>query len=163
MAIGISVDEVHRARKADIGYMRNVFPLLDLGWRRDDCARYLEEQGLTAFGKSSCLGFHDDAFWARLKTDSPEEWADAVDFDRAIRHGSAKANADGHLLRGQFYLHRQRGPRPDRPALPEDPGDGPPGCRPWICPRPDRPPSRARRHHRRSARSCQSGRAGGVE
>jgi hypothetical protein len=26
MAIGISVDEVHRARDADVAYMRNVFP-----------------------------------------------------------------------------------------------------------------------------------------
>jgi hypothetical protein len=28
MAIGISVDEVHRARDADVAYMRNVFPLI---------------------------------------------------------------------------------------------------------------------------------------
>lgn len=29
-AIGISVDEVHRAKDADVAYPRNVFPLLDL-------------------------------------------------------------------------------------------------------------------------------------
>ncbi|MGC5033895.1 hypothetical protein [Micromonospora sp. DT229] len=46
MAIGISVDEVHRARDADVGYMRNVFPLLDLGWRRTDCLRFLTDHGL---------------------------------------------------------------------------------------------------------------------
>lgn len=28
MAIGITVDEVHRARDADVAYMRNVFPLI---------------------------------------------------------------------------------------------------------------------------------------
>lgn len=54
--IGISVDEIHRARDADVAYMRNTFPLLELGWRRDDCRRYLNENGLTGFGKSSCIG-----------------------------------------------------------------------------------------------------------
>jgi 3'-phosphoadenosine 5'-phosphosulfate sulfotransferase (PAPS reductase)/FAD synthetase len=102
--IGISVDEVHRARDADVAYMRNTFPLLELGWRRDDCERYLNEHGLTGFGKSSCIGcpFHDDGFWAALKANSPAEWADAVDFDRQIRHGSARANADGHPMRGRY-------------------------------------------------------------
>ena len=59
-AIGISVDEIHRARSADVGYMRNVFPLLDLGWRRGDCVRYLRDQGWHGAVKSSCLGcpFH---------------------------------------------------------------------------------------------------------
>ena len=56
------------------------------------------------------MPFHDDGFWTALKADSPAEWADAVAFDAAIRHGSARANADGHPLRGQFFLLRQRVP-----------------------------------------------------
>lgn len=142
MSIGISVDEIERARSADVAYMRNTFPLLDLGWRRGDCARYLAQHGLSGFGKSSCIGctFHDDAFWVRLKTDSPAEWADAVDFDRAIRHGSARANADGHPLRGQFFLHRQRVPL-DRVVLRPQPvpREDAPGCGPWTCPHPAEP------------------------
>lgn len=142
MAIGITVDEVHRARDADVAYMRNVFPLLDLGWRRGDCTAYLEQHGVVGVGKSSCIGcpYHDDTFWARLKVDSPAEWADAVAFDAAIRHGSARANADGHPLRGQFFLHRQRVPldrvvlRP-RPQAHNSDGDVP-GCGPWTCPHP---------------------------
>lgn len=139
MAIGISVDEVHRARTADVRYMRNTFPLLDLGWNRDDCASFLAEHGLGDTPKSSCVGcpYHDDNFWARLKADSPGEWADAVAFDHAIRNGSARANADGHPLRGQYFLHAQRVPldqvvlRP-RTARQEDQ----PGCGPWTCPHP---------------------------
>ena len=30
-AIGISTDEFHRAKDSDVNYLRNVFPLLDLG------------------------------------------------------------------------------------------------------------------------------------
>ncbi|GAA3292663.1 hypothetical protein GCM10020218_068000 [Dactylosporangium vinaceum] len=145
IAIGISVDEVHRARDADVAYMRNVFPLLDLGWRRGDCVTYLEQHGLSGVGKSSCLGcpFHDDHFWASLWAGSPAEWADAVAFDAAIRHGSARANADGHPLRGQFFLHRQRVPldqvvlRPKSAISDTGDGDGDaPGCGPWTCPHP---------------------------
>lgn len=75
MAIGISLDEIGRARDADVGYMRNVFPLLDLGWRRDDCLRYLRQHGLGDTPKSSCVGcpFHDDGFWLRLREHSPKE------------------------------------------------------------------------------------------
>lgn len=57
MAIGISVDEVHRARDADVGYMRNAFPLLDLGWRRGDCVAFLAEHGLADTPRSACVGF----------------------------------------------------------------------------------------------------------
>jgi 3'-phosphoadenosine 5'-phosphosulfate sulfotransferase (PAPS reductase)/FAD synthetase len=144
MAIGISLDEIGRARDADVGYMRNTFPLLDLGWRREDCLRYLQEHGLADTPKSSCLGcpFHDDAAWARIKATNPAEWDDVVAFDRAIRHGSARANAEGHPLRGQFFLHRQRVPLDQatlKPRTTEEPDA--PGCGPWTCPHPEAPPA----------------------
>ncbi|MEV5691966.1 hypothetical protein [Micromonospora globbae] len=136
MAIGISLDEIGRARDSDAGYMRNVFPLLDLGWRRDDCLRYLHRQGLGDTPKSSCVGcpFHDDGFWIRLREHSPKEWADAVAFDRAIRHGSARASATGHPLRGQFFLHRQRVPLDEVVLRPRPQPADAPGCGPWTCP-----------------------------
>jgi 3'-phosphoadenosine 5'-phosphosulfate sulfotransferase (PAPS reductase)/FAD synthetase len=140
ISIGISVDEVMRARDSDVRYMRNTFPLLDLGWRREDCLRFLARQGLPDTPKSSCLGcpYHDDRFWARLKENNPLEWADAVAFDEAIRHGSARANADGHPLRGTFYLHPSRVPLAEavlRPRPEGSRGGDSPGCGPWTCPR----------------------------
>jgi hypothetical protein len=83
--------------------------------------------------------FHDDTFWAQLKRDNPAEWADAVAFDTAIHNESARANADGHPLRGQFFVHRQLVPidqvvlRP-RPARAADADTS--GCGPWTCPHP---------------------------
>lgn len=44
-----------------------------------------------------------------MRDERPDEWADALDFDRAIRNGSARANAQGQPLRGQ-NLHRSRVP-----------------------------------------------------
>jgi hypothetical protein len=142
MAIGISVDEVHRARDADVGYMRNVFPLLDLGWRRGDCSAFLAEHGLADTPRSACLGcpFHTDLEWVRLRHEDPAGWADAVAFDAAIRHGSARANADGHPLRGQFFLHRQRVPLDHVVLRPRsDDQQETPGCGPWSCPHPAEP------------------------
>ena len=79
--------------------------------------------------------FHDDRFWHDLKTNHPVEWADAVAFDHAIRHGSAKANADGHPLRGSYYLHPSRVPLDQAAPRPRSVrSDDQPGCGPWTCP-----------------------------
>ncbi|MDG4795068.1 hypothetical protein [Micromonospora sp. WMMD1082] len=139
MAIGISVDEIHRARDADVAYMRNTFPLLNLGWRRGDCIAYLAEHGLGATPRSACVGcpYHTDAEWARLRSDSPTQWADAVAFDHAIRHGSARANAAGQPLRGQFFVHRQRIPLDEVRLRPRPADAHTPGCGPWTCPHPE--------------------------
>jgi 3'-phosphoadenosine 5'-phosphosulfate sulfotransferase (PAPS reductase)/FAD synthetase len=136
-AIGISVDEFHRAKDSPVGYMRNVFPLLDLGWRRSDCLAYLKTQGWADTPRSACIGcpFHDNAYWRRLRDDSPDEWADAVAFDEAIRHGHPRANAAGRVARGTFYLHRSCVPLAQAPLGDTDEGvDGDPdGCSPWSC------------------------------
>lgn len=79
--------------------------------------------------------YHSDEFWQRLKTESPAEWDDAVAFDAAIRHGSARANANGHPLRGTFWLHPSRRPLDQAPLRPAN-GERATtqGCGPWTCP-----------------------------
>ncbi|MFG1952436.1 hypothetical protein [Micromonospora sp. NPDC048830] len=138
MAIGISLDEIGRARDADVAYMRNVFPLLDLGWRREDCLAYLARHGLADTPRSACVGcpYRTDSEWARLRRDDPHGWADAVAFDAAIRHGSARANAAGQPLRGQFFLHRQRIPLDQVTLRLRGEEADVPGCGPWTCPHP---------------------------
>lgn len=115
--IGISTDEQHRQRESDVQYVVNRYPLLELGWSRRDCIRFLDEQGWGATPKSACIGcpFHGNRAWRDLRDNRPEEWADAVDFDAAIRGGSARANAQGQQLRGTAYLHRARVPLDEAP------------------------------------------------
>ena len=60
--------------------------------------------------KSACIGcpFHDDRFWNDLRVNSPDEFADAVAVDNAIR--------DGGTMRGmesKQYTHRSRQPLQD--------------------------------------------------
>lgn len=115
--IGISLDEVHRAKDSDVKYARHVFPLLDLRMTRKDCERVLAAYDFGETPKSACVGcpFHGNRAWRELRDNHPGEWADAVEFDRAIRGGSARANAQGQQLRGEAYLHRSRVPLAEAP------------------------------------------------
>ncbi|GAA4781830.1 hypothetical protein [Streptomyces ziwulingensis] len=152
--VGISTDEFHRAKDADVRYMRNRHPLIDLGWSRSDCLRYLTSVGFADTPKSSCLGcpFHGNAQWRHIRDTSPDEWQDVVAFDAAIRAGNARANASGNPLLGEAFLHRSRVPLSQAPidhvtaaewaarqdALPDtDPEEWErgvvDGCSPWAC------------------------------
>jgi hypothetical protein len=153
--VGISTDEFHRAKDADVRYMRNRHPLIDMGWSRGDCIRYLTSLGLADTPKSSCLGcpFHGNAQWRNIRDTSPDEWQDVLEFDAAIRQGNARANASGNRLLGQAFLHRSRVPLSEAPidhvtaaewAARQSELTGTPdaqeleqgvvdGCSPWAC------------------------------
>ncbi|MFD9069079.1 adenine nucleotide alpha hydrolase family protein [Streptomyces lasiicapitis] len=153
--VGISTDEFHRAKDSDVKYMRNRHPLIDIGWSRADCERYLTSLGLADTPKSSCLGcpFHGNAQWRNIRDTSPGEWADVVAFDAAIRQGNARANATGNRLLGEAFLHRSRVPLDQAPidhvtaaewAALQQLGEGEAdaeeleqgvadGCSPWAC------------------------------
>ncbi|MGW0137557.1 hypothetical protein [Streptomyces calvus] len=150
--VGISTDEFHRAKDADVRYMKNVHPLIEMGWSRGDCVRYLASLGLGDTPKSSCLGcpFHGNAQWRHIRDTSPEEWQDVVEFDAAIRKGNARANAAGNKLLGQAFLHRSRVPLNEAPidhvttaeraVLQGESADAyelehgvADGCSPWTC------------------------------
>lgn len=106
-AIGISTDEFTRAKDSGVRYLRNVFPLIELGWDRARCAEYLAERGFEKTVKSACLGcpFHGNAGWRWIRDHDPDGWADAVSFDKAIRDGYPHATTQGQQLRGRYFLH----------------------------------------------------------
>lgn len=119
-AIGISRDEIHRAKDSRVAYSRHVHPLLDMpgsadgrrGWTRSDCTRYLRTRGFVQTPKSACIGcpFRRNAGWRRMRDTDPTSWNDAVDFDHQIRTGYPHANELGIPLRGNFYLHESLQP-----------------------------------------------------
>jgi hypothetical protein len=149
--VGISTDEFTRAKDSGVSYTRNVFPLLDLGMSRTDCERYLAKHGFQAVSRSACIGcpYTSDKGWRTLRDEHPDQWAEAVAFDKAIRTGSARANANGMPLRGQAYLHPSLKPLDQAPIDPPhvdrkyrhlrlvDTSDrwkgDPDGCSPWAC------------------------------
>lgn len=97
--IGISLDEYTRMRDSDVQYVQHAYPLVDLRMTRGDCLTWLAERGYPEPQKSACIGcpYRRNKEWRQL---SPEEFADAVDFDHQIRD-----EAKGSYWRGERFLH----------------------------------------------------------
>ena len=53
--LGISVDEIERAKDSDVSYVINTHPLLDKLMTRGKCITWLEAHGLPIPPKSSCV------------------------------------------------------------------------------------------------------------
>lgn len=155
-AVGISRDEIGRAKDSGVRYLRSYFPLLDLpgaadgraGWTRADCRRYLKAHGWGETPRSACVGcpFKGNREWREMRDDHPDEWADAVAFDHALR---AMPRNDGireflHASRvpldeapiGRVTSHEWRSRQTDVFSQIADArlenGD-PDGCSPWAC------------------------------
>jgi hypothetical protein len=103
MAIGISLDEVQRIKPSRFPYCDNYWPLIDLRMTREDCFAWMQGKGYPIPPRSSCVfcPFHSDAEWIRLKTEEPEEFTRAVEFERQMHAAYANQNA----LRGTPFLH----------------------------------------------------------
>jgi 3'-phosphoadenosine 5'-phosphosulfate sulfotransferase (PAPS reductase)/FAD synthetase len=98
--MGISVDEIQRAKDNPAKYITNVFPLLDLRMKRSDCIAWLNDHGYSA-PRSACIGcpYHSDHEWRKIK-ENPTEWADAVQFDKQIR------KLENNSYQSKIYLHK---------------------------------------------------------
>jgi hypothetical protein len=100
MWIGISLDEAMRMRPSRVQYIVNRFPLLEKRINRKQCLEWLEANGYPKPPKSACIGcpFHSDKAWREMKDNRPDEWADAVEVDKVIRHQPG--------FRGQQFMHK---------------------------------------------------------
>lgn len=86
--LGITTDEWHRAKDADVKYITHRFPLLKRGMSRGDCQQWLEGHGLAVPSKSSCVfcPFLNKRAWQEMKRENGSDWEKAVEADRVIRH-----------------------------------------------------------------------------
>lgn len=114
---GISMDEAHRMRDSRVPWIDNHYPLIDLRMSRVDCLSWLQAHGWPKPRKSSCIGcpYHSNSMWAEMRDRYPEEWADAVQFDRTLRTGKLPG------VTGDAYLHRRMMPLPDAVDSTHDP------------------------------------------
>lgn len=99
--MGISTDEILRAKESQVGYIKNVFPLLDMEMSRTDCLKWFENNNLPLPPKSACIicPFHSNKHWRDMKENDSESWEMAVEFDKKIRR---LPNVDSDV-----FLHRQ--------------------------------------------------------
>jgi hypothetical protein len=130
IAIGFSLDEVVRMADSRVRYARHIYPLIERRMTRGDCLTWLTKRGYPEPMKSACIGcpYRRDAEWRRL---TPDEFADAVDFDQRIRTHNAK-------MHGEQFVHRSMIPLADVDLRsPQDRGQiemfEPMGCSPFGC------------------------------
>jgi len=115
MMMGISLDEWHRMKTADVKYINNVFPLVDKRIRRSDCITWLEQHGLDVPPKSGCVfcPYNSQARWKETKKRGGADWEKAVAVDKAIR--KRRPNYD-------FFVHTKAIPLEEAVRIPEDYG-----------------------------------------
>lgn len=97
MWIGISTDEVSRAKDSGVKWLENTWPLLDRGMNRHDCLNWLAANGYRIPPKSACIycPYNSDAMWRRFV--GTKYWERIVAIDCELNK------------RGQF-LHRSKKP-----------------------------------------------------
>jgi hypothetical protein len=106
--IGMSFDEKHRMRVSPHRWLTNQYPLvgwpeqmLARPWTRAMCQQWFADfyPGRT-LPRSACIAcpMHSNTEWRDMKNERPEEWAEAVEFDAAIRHRD--------IMDNEMFLHR---------------------------------------------------------
>lgn len=85
----------------------NVWPLIDLGYRRGDTIRWFGENGHPTPPRSACWFCPNsrNPRWQQLKTDHPDLWERACKLDESIRNGGAFNRRGSTTLAGQLFLH----------------------------------------------------------
>lgn len=119
---GISLDEFQRMRRPDVRYLDHAYPLVERRMTRGDCLLWLDRHDFPTPPKSACIGcpFRDTAGWRAVRA-NPADWADAVDFDAALRDGRVRLGSPG--MWGNTYLHGSLTPLADVDlATPEERG-----------------------------------------
>ena len=110
---GISLDEFQRMRSSDVGYITNVYPLVDRQMSLSDCVTWLASRSLPIPPKSACVfcPFHKLADWRAQKRAGGSDWTEALAVDSLIREKRTKMT---------LYVHPARKPLAEAVAIPED-------------------------------------------
>ena len=102
--IGISWDEWHRCKPSRDVWAQSRWPLIELRMTRQQCLNWMRANKYPAPPRSSCVycPFHSDAEWQRLKTQEPDAFQAAVEFEKKVQATKKNAeNSDSTL-----FLHR---------------------------------------------------------
>jgi hypothetical protein len=108
--IGISIDEASRMKPSWLPAIEMRWPLIELRMSRRDCLQWLIKNGYPEPPRSArtFCPFRSDGEWRRLRDTDPDGWRNAIEVDRAIRHGLTSKT-----LTGALFVHRSRVPLED--------------------------------------------------
>jgi hypothetical protein len=97
VALGISLDEFHRARTSSgMDYELLDYPLIDMRITRQDCINIINDAGLPTPPKSSCFfcPFHTKAAWREQARSEPELFLRSVELERFINERQTALGKD---------------------------------------------------------------------
>ena len=85
--LGITMDEFQRMKDSRTDYITHRWPLIEKKMTRDDCEKWLTDNGFDVPMKSSCYfcPFHTIRYWKELRDANNGDWEKAVTFDNKIR------------------------------------------------------------------------------
>ena len=101
--IGISTDEFKRMKPSRDKWWVARCPLIESRVSRKSCLDWMEKKGFPLPPRSACVfcPFHSDLEWRRLKNEEPEEFANAVEFEKRIQ----EADEHNETMRAKPFLH----------------------------------------------------------
>lgn len=107
--IGISWDELQRMKPSRHAWTQSRWPLVEMGIRRHQCVEWMRKNGFPDPPRSSCkyCPYHSDTEWRRLKNEEPEDFAEAVQFERDIQRVKLST---GENFKSRPFLHASRTP-----------------------------------------------------
>lgn len=130
--LGMSDDELERISVSEKSYIHHRYPLVEhtLRFKRHHCTKYLLERQILLPPRSACkfCPFQRNDEWRDMRDNHPLDFADACDFDDAIR-------VPYRGFEGHAFVHSQRVPlRKVNFSTPEDYGQGSVfGCGDGVC------------------------------
>lgn len=108
--IGISTDEISRAKDSRVKYIEHRWPLIDLRMNRADCLSWMRKNNFPTPPRSACVfcPYHSNKEWRRLRDEEPQEFNRAVQFERDYQ--AIKKRTLPHNQNFVPYLHAKRIP-----------------------------------------------------
>ena len=110
MLIGISTDEVGRAKTSRVDYIINRYPLLDLRISRNSVKIYVENQGMGTPPRSACVfcPYRSNDEWRQLRDAEPDAFRQAVEFDESLRLSNRirREAGESNATKGDPFVHR---------------------------------------------------------
>jgi len=105
---GFTLEEFTRMKPSRVKFIVNRFPLLEHKMTRQDCIDYLQSYDLPVPSKSACIccPYRPASEWLQMRSESPDEWKEAVQFDDANRHNPLAG--DGSTS-DQIFIYKHGG------------------------------------------------------
>lgn len=102
--LGISLDEMLRAKPSREPWCKHRFPLIEKRLTRHLCLEWMREKGYPEPPRSACwfCPFHSREEWKRLRDEEPEHWRQAVQFEKDLQAGMAQSDN----FTSKPFLHR---------------------------------------------------------